>query len=77
MGRAKMISSYWSPFLLTLLVVGFANADVKEEIAVTATGRASLEGRTIDRAENDALTDAFRNAIEQGLGVFISHGCRP
>lgn len=45
---------------------------VAQEQAVTATGRAFIAGGNIDAARTKALSDAFRNAVEKGIGVWIA-----
>jgi hypothetical protein len=46
-----------------------AQSDV--EMTVTAEGQAAIIGGDTGRAEDEALTLAKRNAVEQGIGVFV------
>jgi len=41
------------------------------EIMVTAEGQAAVINGDVGRAEDEALTVAKRNAVEQGIGVFV------
>lgn len=67
----KFFSQLLSFSLLFLFVAGLAYAGEKEKISVTVVGQGSLEGSTIEKAEKNALKNAFQLAIEQGLGTFI------
>lgn len=45
--------------------------DTNVEMTVTAEGSAAVIGGDLGRAEDEAITVAKRNAVEQGVGVFV------
>ncbi|RYX98332.1 hypothetical protein EON78_05250, partial [bacterium] len=42
-----------------------------QDQTITVQGSAELEGSNKDAAQKKALSDAFRNAVEKGLGVYV------
>lgn len=64
----------WTFAIFALFFLDSSNdgfAQEKEKITVTVTGQGSLEDSTIEKAEKNALKNAFQLAIEQGLGTFV------
>lgn len=57
---------------LCVLTIIFASNNICYSASdrVIVTGRAEIIGKNIDAARNKALADAFRNAVEVGLGVW-------
>lgn len=63
----------------TLLTLSFTpnipnlsnNIVIAKDQTVTVQGIASLDGASKDIVHKKALTDAFRNAVEKGLGVWV------
>jgi len=61
-------------FFKVLVVVGVLSALCGQLCAaqsVTAVGRAEIVGSNKDGARNIALTNAFREAVEKGIGVWV------
>ena len=60
---------------LTLMVCGvYAQGDASSkdvEFSVIAEGSAAVEGGDLGKAEDEAQNAAKRNAVEQGVGVFV------
>ncbi|RYX98763.1 hypothetical protein EON78_04670, partial [bacterium] len=48
-----------------------SNYVVAQDQTITVQGSAALEGSNKDAAQKKALSDAFRNAVEKGLGVYV------
>lgn len=57
--------------LVCLPLCSLAQDQGDVEMSVIAEGSAAVVGGDIGRAEDEALTDAKRNAVEQGVGVFV------
>ena len=61
-------------FIITFIAISqfifFNNPVIAEEQYTIVQGNASIEGNK-DIAKKKALSDAFRNAVERGLGVWI------
>lgn len=49
----------------------FNNYAIAQEQYVTVQGNSSIEGTNKDSAQKKALSDAFRNAVEKGIGVYV------
>ena len=58
--------------LVTLLFVQSSIAQQKNIKEVIATGESLIEGGNVPVAKKRAIEEALRQAVEQGLGVFIS-----
>lgn len=57
-------------FILVFSIISFINPSFSEDQYVNVSGQAMIEGNK-DTAQKKALSDAFRNAVEKGLGVWI------
>lgn len=70
----------WMIALMALILVpgssaicqtaALSNGDI--EISVVAEGSGAVEDGDLAKAKDDAITDAKKNAVEQGVGVFVS-----
>ena len=61
-------------FAYVLVIVGVLSALCGQGFAaqsVMAVGRAEIVGSNVDGARNNALTNAFREAVEKGIGVWV------
>lgn len=62
------------PFLLLLaLLVGSSSCFAQETIRVSAEGAAAVEGGDLPRARAEAKRQAYRDALEKGVGAYV-HG---
>lgn len=57
-------------FILVFSIISSINPSFSEDQYVNVSGQAMIEGNK-DTAHKKALSDAFRNAVEKGLGVWI------
>jgi len=61
-------------FAYVLVIVGILSALCGQVFAaqsVMAVGRAEIVGSNVDGARNNAMTNAFREAVEKGIGVWV------
>jgi hypothetical protein len=58
-------------FVLITILIGFASEGFAEDQSVTVTGKCAIVGNNEATAKDKALSDAFRAAVEKGLGVWI------
>lgn len=69
-----MIYRFNINIILLVLIVNFLLPFVtlaSVDRYVTATGKVEIIGKSKDEVRNKALYDAFRNAVEKGLGVLV------
>lgn len=64
------ITVFFFVLIVNLLLIPFLTLASNNQF-VTAVGKAEIIGKNKDAAKNKALSDAFRNAVEKGLGVWI------
>ena len=57
---------------LALSLLGITAYSQDQDKEIVAEGRSSLANLDIEKARDRALEDAMRNAVEQGVGVFVS-----
>lgn len=58
-------------FIVLVMQVCIQGICLAADQEVTVTGKAEVVGKNTDAAQKKALSDAFRNAVEKGLGVWI------
>lgn len=61
----------WLRVLFLLAGLFAVCGEVKAAQSVTAVGRAEIVGANKDGARNNALANAFREAVEKGIGVWV------
>ena len=58
-------------FLVLVVVTGVGSAKTPSPVTVVVEGAAAIIDNNVSRAFDEAKVDAFRNAIEKGMGVLI------
>jgi hypothetical protein len=59
-------------YMLMILMVSLTSSVSAESKPITVTGKASIVGANVQVSRNNALKDAYRQAVEGGLGVWLS-----
>lgn len=64
-------SEKWVAMIIVLLCCAFPRIALGDDQFVNAVGKAEIIGNNRDAARNKALANAFRGAVEKGIGVWI------